>query len=133
MLIDGRYLIVREIGAGGIGTIYLAQDQKLHAAPVVIKVLQDRFQQSEHRIWLEKKFCGEIKALARINHHGVVHALDAGQLSDGRLYLVMEFVSGVPLREVIPPDGMDPERIGRLIHQITQALGAAHEQGVIHR
>src|SRR5262245_5000351 len=75
----------------------------------------------------------EIKALARIDHPGLVRALDVGQLSDGRTYLVEQYVSGVNLRSVILPQGMDLRCVARLVRQIGQALTAAHERGVIHR
>jgi serine/threonine protein kinase len=131
--LDGRYLIEKELGRGGIGVVFLARDQKLHATPVVIKVLLEKLQETEQRAWFEKKFKQEMKALARIDHPGVVRALDVGELPDGRSYLVMQYVSGVSLRSVIPSRGMELERVGKLMRQIGQALAAAHEQGVIHR
>ncbi|MGH9845807.1 MAG: protein kinase domain-containing protein [Blastocatellia bacterium] len=131
--LDGRYLIERELDRGGLGAVFLAHDQKLHGAPVVVKVLLEKLHESQQRAWFEKKFRQEIKALARIDHPGVVRALDVGELPDGRSYLVMQYIHGVPLRSVIPPHGMELDRAGRLIHQIAQALTAAHEQGVVHR
>ncbi len=131
--LDGRYLIERELERGGIGAVFLARDQKLHGAPVVVKVLQEKLHESEQRAWFEKKFRQEVQALARIDHPGVVRALDVGELPDGRSYLVMQYVHGVPLRSLISPHGMQLERAGKLIHQIAQALTAAHEHGVIHR
>jgi serine/threonine protein kinase len=133
MMLGERYLIERQLGIGGIGVVYLARDQKLHSAPVVVKVLMDRSMDAEHKTWFEEKFKQEIKALARIDHPGVVRALDIGELADGRTYLVMQFAPGVMLRSVIGQHGMELARAGALIRQIGQALTAAHEQGVIHR
>jgi serine/threonine protein kinase len=133
MMLGERYLIERQLGIGGIGVVYLARDQKLHNAPVVVKVLLNRLMDAEHKTWFEEKFKQEIKALARIDHPGVVRALDIGELPDGRTYLVMQFASGVMLRSVIGQHGMELARAGNLIRQIGQALTAAHEQGVIHR
>jgi serine/threonine protein kinase len=132
-MLDNRYSIVRLIGQGGLGTVLLAQDRKLHDAQVVVKVLKAEFCRGGHGAWFEKKFQLEIKALARIDHPGVVRALDTGALPDGRAYLVMQYVPGVTLRSLIPAQGMELRRVARLIRQIGQALAAAHEQGVIHR
>jgi serine/threonine protein kinase len=131
--LDGRYLIDKELGQGGICAVFLARDRKLHYTPVVIKVLLKSWQQSSRKAWLEKKFKEEIAALARIDHPGVVRALDVGELPDGRSYLVMQYVAGENLRSVMVPEGMELERMAKLIRQIGQALAAAHRQGVIHR
>jgi serine/threonine protein kinase len=131
--LDGRYLIDKELGHGGICAVLLARDRKLHDTPVVIKVLLKSWQQSSRNAWLEKKFKEEIAALARIDHPGVVRALDVGQLPDGRSYLVMQYVDGESLRSMMVPEGMELERMAKLIRQMGQALAAAHRQGVIHR
>ena len=131
--LDGRYLIEQELGRGGVGAVFLARDQKLHNAPVVIKVLLEHLEQAEHKAWFEKKFRQEAEALARIDHPGVVRALDVGELPDGRTYLVMQYVSGTGLRSVLRPQGMELERVAKLIRQMGQALSAAHAQGVVHR
>ncbi|HKX32815.1 MAG TPA: protein kinase [Blastocatellia bacterium] len=133
VMLGGRYLIEKELGHGGVCAVFLARDQKLHQTPVVIKVLLDIWQQTSHRAWLEKKFKGEITALSRIDHPGVVRALDVGKLPDGRSYLVMQYVAGVSLREVMTPAGMELKRVARLLRQMGQAVTAAHQQGVIHR
>jgi serine/threonine protein kinase len=133
VILDGRYRIVRELGSGGIGIVYLAQDQKLHGKQVVIKVLQERLGESDQREWFEKKFRDEIKALEQIDHPNVVSALDVGLLPDGRSFLVMQHVSGTTLRAAIPTQGMELSRVGKLVHQIAQGLSAAHGKGVIHR
>jgi eukaryotic-like serine/threonine-protein kinase len=129
-MLGGRYLVEGKLEEGGVGLVFLARDQKLHRTPVVIKVLREDLR---HKAWFEKKFKQEIAALAQIDHPGVVRALDVGELSDGRPYLVMQYVSGVSLRSVIPPLGMELERVASLMRQMGQALAAAHDQGVIHR
>lgn len=133
-LVDGHYLIEKELGRGGMGVVFLARDQELHNMPVVIKVLLESFNDVKLKRWVEKKFKQEIAALARIDHPGVVRALGVGELPDGRTYLVMQYVSGENLRSVMTSTyGMELERAGKLIRQIGQALTAAHEQLVIHR
>jgi serine/threonine protein kinase len=132
-ILNGRYRIERELGRGGIGVVYLARDQRLHNLPVVVKLLLERLGDDEDRAWFEKKFKDEIRALAQIDHPGVVRALDVGELADGRSYLVMQHVSGVDLRSLIQPSGMDLGRVANLIRQIGHALSAAHQNGVLHR
>ena len=133
MLLDGRYLIERELGRGGISVVYLAHDQQLLSKPVVIKVLLEQSEDLDLDGWSRQKFEQEIEALARIDHPGVVGVFDAGKLPNGKPYFVMQFVEGVTLRSVISAQGMDLARVERIIRQISHALGAAHEKGVIHR
>jgi serine/threonine protein kinase len=133
MTLGGRYLIDKELGRGGVCAVFLARDQKLHNAPVVIKVLLNVWREDSRKTWMEKKFKEEIEALAMIDHPGVVRALDVGESPDGRSYLVMQYVAGKSLRSVLTPDGMELDRIARLARQMGRALAAAHRQGVIHR
>src|SRR5262245_9591691 len=139
-MLGERYLIERKIGQGGVGIVFLARDRRLHDAPVVIKLLAEGLLDLENRAWFEKKFRQEVYALARIDHPGVVRALDVGELPDGRAYLVMQYVSGTTLRSIIQPQGqpqgpqgMELRRAAGLLRQMGQALTAAHQQGVIHR
>jgi serine/threonine protein kinase len=135
-MLGERYLIERKIGSGGVGIVFLARDKRLHDAPVVIKLLAAGLLDLQNRAWFEKKFRQEVYALARIDHPGVVRALDVGELPDGRAYLVMQYVSGMTLRSVIQPQwplGMELGRAADLLRQMGQALTAAHQQGVIHR
>jgi serine/threonine protein kinase len=128
-----RYLIERVLGRGGTCAVFLARDCKLHDTPVVIKVLLNTWRHTDHKAWLEKKFKSEIEALSRIDHPGVVRALDVGVAPDGRSYLVMQYVPGESLRSVMTPGGMGLERMAKIVRQIGQALASAHRMGVIHR
>ncbi len=132
-LLAGRYQIERELGQGGIGVVYLARDRNLHNRQVVIKALLQHRLDGAARALFEKKFRDEIKALALLEDPGVVRPLDAGQLPDGRDYLVMEYVEGKPLLQFIPPCGMPLPRVARLLRQIARALAAAHGKGIVHR
>jgi serine/threonine protein kinase len=128
--LDGRYLIQKELGQGGVGAVYLAQDLKLHGKLVVIKVLLEKSLQNS---WVVQKFQQEKEALARVDHPGVVGVLDTGELPDGKPYLVMQFIDGVTLRSQIKPEGIPLERAAELIKQIGRALKAAHDKGIFHR
>src|SRR5688500_13886616 len=68
-LLNGRYRIENELGRGGIGVVYLARDERLHAMPVVIKFL---LEDTSQNAWLKKKFFQEAEALSRLNHPGIV-------------------------------------------------------------
>lgn len=128
--IGGRYLIERELGHGGMGKVYLARDLTLHSRPVVIKIL---LQASLQNAYVMKKFRQEVEALARIDHPGVVSVLGAGELPDGKPYIVMQYVSGVTLRSQIPSEGMNLERAASILKQIGAALEDVHERGIFHR
>ncbi len=128
-LLSGRYQVIRELGSGGSGIVYLAEDHALHNRPVVLKFL---FPGSETQQRASRRFRQEIEALARIRHSGVVGALDVGHTEDGRVFLVMEYVEGPTLRtEMSTP--LDPLRVASLVGQIAEALTAAHQAGVLHR
>jgi len=129
-LLKNRYLIVRELSRGGFGIVYFAHDQQLHSKPVVVKIQLDT---STDDPWFERKFADELRALALIDHPGVVGALDSGKTAEGRPFLVMQYVVGQPLRSLISVDGMPLDRIADIIRQAGQALGAAHDKNVWHR
>src|SRR4030095_13960586 len=132
VILDGRYEIEKELEQGGIGVVYLAHDRKLRNR-VVIKSLIEKTRAKSERKWIEDKFRQEIEVVARINHPGVVGALDVGALPDGRTSLVMEYIPGPSLRAAIATGKMDLARVGGLMRQLGQALAAVHERNVIHR
>jgi serine/threonine protein kinase len=130
MTINGRYVIEKELGRGGIGIVYLARDQQLLSKRVVVKILLEESQQNE---WVRRKFQQEIEALTRVEHPGIVGVLDAGALSDGKPFLVMQYVEGVSLRSIMRVEGIELERVASLMQQIGRALSAAHDKGILHR
>jgi serine/threonine protein kinase len=128
--IEGRYLVERELGHGGIGAVYLARDLTLHNRPVVIKILSQASLQDPYVV---KKFRQEVEALARIDHPGVVSVLGAGELADGKPYIGMQYVNGVTLRSQIPSEGMNLERAAAIVRQVGAALDDVHEKRIFHR
>jgi len=130
LLLKGRYRVERELGRGGVGVVYLARDEQLHDRQVVIKVLLERSAESK---WFQKKFKQELMALVRIDHPGVVGALDAGEMPDGKPFFVMQFVPGVTLRSVMKGGFLPLPEVATIVRQVGGALSAAHEKGVHHR
>jgi tRNA A-37 threonylcarbamoyl transferase component Bud32 len=132
-LLDGRYLIESLLGKGGIGVVYLARDTKLMDKRVVIKVLLEQLGDDETEHWVRRKFREEIEALARIDHPGVVGVMHAGDLPDGRPFIVMQYIEGGSLRSVMKEGPMEFARAANILRQIGHALGSAHSRGIIHR
>jgi serine/threonine protein kinase len=125
-----RYEIERPLGRGGMGAVFLAKDRQLLSKYVVVKVLLDA---AAGDAWMQQKFKQEMEALARIDHPGVVGVLDTGVTPQGKPFLVMQYVEGETLHAVIGEGPMEFPRIAKIVRQVAQALGAAHEKGVWHR
>jgi len=129
-LLVGRYFVEKEIGRGGSGVVYLAQDRQLHSRPAVVKFL--------HAVWddherIRLKFRQEIEALSRLNHPAVVGVLDVGKAPDGRSFLVMEYVNGMTLRSRLREGPLSFAEATAITGTICDALQAAHRNGVFHR
>ena len=123
-----RYRVEREVGAGGMNTVYLAQDLK-HDRQVAVKVFHLEVSSSVGH----ERFLREVQISARLNHPHILTLIDSGQVGD-LLYYVMPYVEGESLRQRIEREGpLDVEEAVGLIGQITAALDYAHGQGVIHR
>lgn len=129
MVLSGRYQIEKELGRGRIGVVFLARDLQLLSRPVVVKVLLEKSYQDP---WIKKKFLQEMEALVRTEHPGVVTVYDAGEISGGMPYLVMQYIEGTALRQILDQP-IALSRVGRLVTRVAQALGAAHDRGVLHR
>jgi serine/threonine protein kinase len=128
--IDGRYLVEKLLGRGGMGAVYLARDLSLHNRRIVIKTLLETSLQEGYMV---RKFRQEVEALARIDHPGVVSVLGAGKLADGKLYIGMQYINGATLRSQIPSEGMNLERAASILRQVGAALDDVHEKGIFHR
>jgi serine/threonine protein kinase/Tfp pilus assembly protein PilF len=122
------YSIDRELGRGGMATVYLAQDTK-HDRVVALKVLHPDLAASLG----PDRFLREIKLAARLNHPHILPLFDSGQ-ADGMLYYVMPYVEGESLRERLDRDGkLSVDEAVRLAQGIASALDYAHRQGIVHR
>ena len=126
---DG-YTLGRELGAGGMATVYLAHDVK-HDRDVAIKVLDPQLVRS----LASERFLREIGIAARLSHPHILPLIDSGSGAEGPiLYYVMPVVEGESLRDRIQRDGrLSLDEALRLATEIADALACAHEHGVIHR
>lgn len=123
-----RYNIEREIGAGGMATVYLAHDVK-HDRKVAVKVLRPELAAALG----PERFLREIKIAARLNHPHILPLHDSGE-AHGFLYYVMPYAKGESLREKLVRDGELPivETV-RILREVVDALAKAHSEGVVHR
>lgn len=128
--VKGRYLIERELGRGGMGSVWLAKDEELFQRRVVVKILLGQTEQTD---WFRKKFVEERAAMAKIDHPGVVGVLDSGEMPDRKPFLVMQYVDGSTLRKEIPQGGLPFSAAAAWIRQLGSALSAAHSRGITHR
>jgi serine/threonine protein kinase len=123
-----RYAIEREIGAGGMATVYLAEDVK-HGRRVAVKVLRPELAASLG----PERFLREIKIAANLNHPHILPLFDSGE-ADGFLYYVMPYMEGESLRDRLARDGpLEVDEAVRLTDQVASALTHAHQRGVVHR
>ena len=126
--LSDRYTIEREIGSGGMATVYLAQDLK-HDRQVAVKVLRPELAATLG----PDRFPREIRILAKLQHPHVLPLLDSGE-SAGFLYYVMPFVEGESLRQKLERDGQMPVHDAvRILREVADALAYAHAHGVLHR
>src|SRR3954471_8960462 len=126
---NGRYEIVQHIARGGMAEVFLARDLLLDR-PVAIKVLFPEF--AADRSFVER-FRREARSAANLNHPNIVSIYDWGE-EEGTYFIVMEYVEGRTLRQMIREDGpVPPRRAAEIGADIAAALGFAHKNGVIHR
>ena len=129
-----RYVIERELGRGGMATVYLASDRK-HGRQVAVKVLRPELMNYVG----SERFLREIAIAAQLQHPHILTLIDSGDAKDEQsgerfLYYVMPFVQGESLRERISRDGaLAPEEATRLLREVVDAVACAHAHGVVHR
>ena len=127
-VLSDRYAIERELGSGGMATVWLAEERK-HGRKVALKVLRPELTASLGA----ERFLREIGISARLSHPHIVPLIDSGE-ANGVLYFVSPYVAGGSLRERLADEGKLPIRDAlRIAHEIGLALGYAHRNGFVHR
>src|SRR3954453_12953860 len=126
---DGRYRVLRKLGAGGMANVYLAEDMEL-GRNVAIKILDERHASDEQFV---ERFRREAKNAAGLSHPNIVSIYDRGE-AEGTYYIAMEYLDGSTLKELINKRGPTPVKIAiGYTKQILAALGFAHRNGIVHR
>jgi eukaryotic-like serine/threonine-protein kinase len=126
-VVDGRYRVLRRIGAGGMADVWLADDTHLKRQ-VALKVLHSRFSQDREFV---ERFRLEAESAAGLQHPNVVAVYDRGEF-ESSYYIAMQYVEGRTLKELIDA-GLTPEQAVGLIRQVLEAAGFAHRHGIVHR
>ena len=129
-IVAGRFRIECELGRGGMGTVYRATHLGLER-PVAIKVLKQEFAADPE---VGERFMREARTMARLKHPRAAMIFDAGRLADGRPFIVMEYVEGATLAEVLSREGtFAPARAVEVTAEICDVLSEAHALGIVHR
>lgn len=129
-LIAGRFRIEREIGRGGMGTVYLATHLGLER-PVAVKIIKREFASDAD---VADRFLREARTMAKLRHPHAAMIFDAGTLPDGRHFIIMEFVEGETLSEALAREGrFSFTQAVNIATQVCDVLEEAHRIGIIHR
>jgi hypothetical protein len=125
----GRYKLLRQIGEGGCGVVYLAEQQEPVRRPVALKVIKLGMDTKS----VIARFEAERQALALMDHPNIAKVLDAGATDSGRPYFVMELVPGVKITDYCDQNHLDTDERLKLFIQICHAIQHAHQKSIIHR
>ena len=129
-LVADKYEVIDKLGEGGMGTVYRARQRPIDRL-VAVKVLLGKLAEDEVAV---KRFEQEARAVSKMQHPNTVTIFDYGQTIDGRLYLVMEFLKGQTLTDLLRRDGPLAAAVTiHIIRQVCASLGDAHAAGIIHR
>ncbi|MFM8567919.1 MAG: serine/threonine-protein kinase, partial [Gemmatimonadota bacterium] len=129
-VVADRYHILKKLGAGGMGTVYLAEHVKM-GRKSALKVMNPGMNADPDAI---ARFNREAANASRLNHPNVCGIYDFGETPDGTIYLAMEFIEGASLTDVVEQAGvLAPSRAASIVHQTADALQVAHDAGIVHR
>jgi serine/threonine protein kinase len=125
----GPYKLLEQIGEGGFGVVFMAEQQQPLRRKVALKVLKPGM--DTHQV--VARFEAERQALALMDHPNIAHVFDGGQTASGRPYFVMELVKGVPITDYCDQNQLTPKERLELFGSVCQAVQHAHHKGIIHR
>ncbi len=125
----GTYRLLQQVGEGGFGVVWLAEQQSPVQRRVALKILKSGMDTKE----VIARFEAERQALALMDHPHIARVFDAGATDGGRPYFVMEYVRGVAITQFCDESGMPPEERLRLFIAVCHAVQHAHQKGVVHR
>jgi serine/threonine protein kinase len=125
----GPYKLLEQIGEGGFGVVYMAEQQHPVRRKVALKVIKPGMD-TKHVV---ARFEAERQALAMMDHTNIARVLDAGTTDSGRPYFVMELVRGAPLTQFCDDNRLTPDERLELFIAVCQAVQHAHQKGIIHR
>ena len=129
-MLDGRYQILQRIGEGGMGVVYKCRQMPLDRM-VAIKMLNQQMAKDPN--WV-KRFNQEAKACSLLQHPNTIRMFDFGQTQDGRLFMAMEFLDGMVLRQAVAQQApFAANRVLKILIQCCASLAEAHSIGIIHR
>ncbi|MBX3201458.1 MAG: serine/threonine protein kinase [Labilithrix sp.] len=130
--IAGKFKIVRLLGEGGMGCVYQGEQMLgTTARKVAVKTLHKHLSHDES---IKARFKREVGTVAALEHPNTIQVFDFGSMDDGTLYIVMEFVQGRSVADILEKDGaMPPERVLNILRQVVGSLEEAHGHGIVHR
>ena len=125
----GPYKLLQQIGEGGMGTVYMAEQTEPVRRRVALKIIKPGMDSRQ----VIARFEAERQALAMMDHQNIARVLDAGTTESGRPYFVMELVHGVPITQFCDENHLTPRQRLELFVPVCQAIQHAHQKGIIHR
>ena len=128
-LIDGKYRIIEELGKGGMGAVYLAEQVEPIKRRVALKIIKMGMDTQQ----VVARFESERQALALMNNPHIARVFDAGATPQGRPYFVMEYIPGVPIQEYCDTHRLNTRERLELFLQVCEGVQHAHQKGIIHR
>ncbi len=124
----GHFEIAERLGAGGMGVVYRARDAQLDRS-VALKLIGEKYAQDAQA---RARLLNEARTASALNHPHICHIYEVGE-AEGGAYIAMEYVTGKPLSQSIPQDGLPVDAVMRYGVQISDAVAHAHDHGIIHR
>jgi eukaryotic-like serine/threonine-protein kinase len=130
-IFEGKYRIIRELGRGGFGMVYLAHQESMDRH-VALKILKPGV--GAHAPAARERFLREVKIISRLRHPNTVTIHDYGETLEGVVYMVLEHIEGITFKDLLRDEGAQtPYRALLLVRQVARSLAEAHRHGIVHR